>query len=63
MTTILTMNQPCNSPIESVGGATVIKQQWLLLQKQKRYIHPHQAAITDIIDTIKMKQKEGHEIS
>ena len=34
-TTIFTMYRPYNSPIESVGGATVIKQQWLLLQEQK----------------------------
>ena len=56
------MYRPCNSPIESVEGATVIKQQWLLLQEQKGSIHPHQVAITDIIEAIKKKQKEGHEI-
>ena len=56
------MYQLCNSPIESVGGETVIKQQWLLLQEQKRSIHPHQATLTDIIDAIKKKQKEGHGI-
>ena len=32
-TTIFTRYRPCNSPIESVGGSTVIKQQWLLLQE------------------------------
>ena len=61
-TTIFTMYRPCNSSIEPVGGATVIKQQWLLLQEQKRNIHPNQAAITDIIEAIKKKQKEGHAI-
>ena len=41
---------------------TVVKQQWLLLQKQKRYTHPHQAAITDIVKVIKKKHTKGHEI-
>ena len=50
-TSIFNMYRPCDSPIESVGGSTVIKQQWLLLQEQKREIHPHKAAII-----------EGHEV-
>ena len=56
------MYRPCNSPIDTVGGAKVIKQQWLLLQEQRREIHPHKAAIIDIMAEIKKKQKEGHEI-
>ena len=56
------MYRPCDSPIESVGGATVIKQQWLLLQEQKREIHLHKAAIIDIMEAIKKKQKEDHEV-
>lgn len=61
--TIFNMYRPRDSPIDSVGGATVIKQQWLLLQEQKRDIHPHKAVIIDIMDAIKNKQKEGHENS
>ena len=30
--------------------------------RTKRYIHPHQAVIKDIIEAIKKNQKEGHEI-
>ena len=56
------MYRPCNSSIDSVGRATVIKQQWLLLQKQRRDIHSHKAAIIDIMEAIKKKQKEGHEV-
>ena len=33
-----------------------------MLQEQKRHIYPHQAAIIDIIEAIKKKQKEGHKI-
>ena len=33
-----------------------------MLQEQRREIHPHKAAIIDIMAEIKKKQKEGHEI-
>ena len=61
-TTIFNMYRQFDSPIYSVGEATVIKQQWLLLQEQRKDIHPHNAAIIDIIEAIKKKQKEGHEV-
>ena len=61
-TTIFTMYRSCNSPVESIGGVTVIKQQRLFIQEQERKVHPHQVTITDTIDSIKKTQKEGHEI-
>ena len=61
-TTIFNIYRQFDSPIYSVGEATVIKQQWLLLQEQRKDIHPHKAAIIDIIEAIKKKQKEGHEV-
>ena len=61
-TTIITMYRPCNVMIENVGVTTVIKQQWLIMQKSNRYEHPHKAIITDTIKEIKKIQKEGHEI-
>ena len=57
ITTIFNMYRPCDSPIDSVGGETVIKQQWLLLYEQTREIHPHKATIIDIMEAIKKKQK------
>ena len=42
---------------------TVIKQQWLIAQKDDRYDHPRQGAITDIIIAIHTKRAEGHEIT
>ena len=33
-----------------------------MLQEQRREIHPHKASIIDIIEAIKKKQKEGHEV-
>ena len=48
--------------IENSGPITVIKQQWLLLQQKHRTnIHPHDAAITDLIIAIKRKQKDRYE--
>ena len=33
-----------------------------MLQEQRRNIHPHKAAIIDIMEAIKKKQKEGYEV-
>ena len=49
------MYRPFNIPIESIGEVIVIEQQWLLLQEQKINVHPQQAEITGIIDSIKKK--------
>lgn len=59
---MIKMYTPCDSPIDLVGGTTIIKQKWLLLQEQKRDIHPHKTAIIDTMDAINKKQKEGHEV-
>ena len=45
-----------------MGGSIVIKQQWLLLKEKNRHDNPHLAAIREIIEAIRRKQKEGHEI-
>ena len=61
-TTIITMYRPCKVKIENAGITTVVKQQWLIMQKSNRYEHPHKATITDAIKEIKKFQKDGHEI-
>ena len=55
-TIIFNMYRPCNSPIESVGGATVIKQQLLSLQEQNWNVHSHKVTLTDITNAIKKKR-------
>ena len=61
-TTIITIYRPCNVKIENAGITTVIKQQWLIMQKSNRYEHPYKAIITDAIKKIKKFKKERHEI-
>ena len=62
-TSVYNMYRPGDTSIEQTGLSTVIKQQWLILQQQNRLnIHPHDAAITDLILEIKRKQKDNHEI-
>ena len=57
------MYQSGDTSIENSGPITVIKQQWLLLQQKNRpNIHPHDAAINDLIIAVKSKQKHYHEI-
>ena len=48
-TTIITMYRPCNVRIEDVGGSTVAKKQWLIMQNKNRNEHPHKSVIKDII--------------
>ena len=62
-TSVFNMYRPGGTSIENYVPITVIKQQWLLLQQKNRTnIHPHDAAITDLIIAIKRKQKDRHEI-
>ena len=61
-TLIFTICYPCNSNIESVGGSTTIKKQWILLQEQKRDEHLHIVAIKSIIKIIKTFQQDGQKI-
>ena len=57
------MYRPRDTSIENFGSITVIKQQWSLLQQKNRpNIHPHDAAINDLIIAVKSKQKHYHEI-
>ena len=54
------MYHPGKKSIEQRGPLTVIKQQWLLLQQKNRTeVHPHDAAITDLIIAIKRKKKRS----
>ena len=49
-TIIFTVYRPDKKYIESVSHTTVIKQQYLQLQRQSRNnIHPHNASIDDLI--------------
>ena len=61
-TSIFNVYRACNTPIESAGSTTIVKQQWLLMQKTNRQQHPHKATIDDLIIEIKKKQKSKHEI-
>ena len=60
--TIITMYRPRNVKIENAGITTLIKQQWLIMQKSNRYEQSHKKIITDTIKEIKKFQKEGHDI-
>ena len=62
-TSVFNMYRLEDTSIERSGPITIIKQQWLLIQQKNRTnIHPHDAAITDLIISIKRKQKDHHEI-
>ena len=62
-TSVFNMYRPGDTSIENFGPNTVIKQQWLLLQQQNRLnIHPHDAAINDLIIAVKGQQKHHHDI-
>ena len=62
-TSVFNMYRPGDTSIENSGPNTVIKQQWLLLQQQNRInIHPHDAAINDLIIAVKGQQKHHHDI-
>ena len=49
------MYRPCNTNLHNAGESTVVRQQWLIMQKTNRQEHPHEAAITDIIKDINKK--------
>ena len=61
-TSIFSVYRACNISIETAGNTTIVKQQWLLMQRTNRQQHPHKATIDDLIIEIKKKQKKGHEI-
>jgi len=62
-TSVFNMYRPGDTSIANLDPLTVIKQKWLLLQQKNRTtIHPHDAAVTDLIIAIKRKQKDRHEI-
>ena len=44
-----------------MGNSTVIKQQWVLLQKLNRKGHPYDVTINDLIKAIKEKQQNKHD--
>ena len=57
------MYRPGNTNIEKTGLSTVVKQQWLLLQKNDRtYVHLYDTAIVDILLVVKKSQKNNSEI-
>ena len=45
-----------------MGEFTVIKQQWLIIQKDDRHDYPREGAIIDIIKAINKKHTDGHDI-
>ena len=61
-TTIYTVYRPCKGYLEYVGSNVVLKQQWLVIQKHNQQQHPHDTAINDIINDIKSKQNNLHDI-
>ena len=55
------MYRPGDTSIEKTGLTTVIKLQWIIIQQKNRInIHPHDAAINDLIIVVKGKQKYYH---
>ena len=57
------MYRPGNTNIEMTGLCTVVKQQWLLLQKNDRTdVHLYDTAIVDIFLVVKKSQKNNSEI-
>ena len=56
-TSIFNVYRVCNTSIESARSTTIVKQQWLLMQRTNRQQHPHKATIDDLIVEIKKKQK------
>ena len=61
-TSILNVYRVCNTSIETAGSTTIVKQQWLLMQRTNRQEHPYKATIDDLIVEIKKKQQNKHEI-
>ena len=61
-TILFNVYRPCKVLIDSAGCTTVVKQQWLLIQRDNRHQHFHHATIQDLIEEIKVKQRESHNI-
>ena len=61
-TSIFNLYRPCKGKICDVGAFKVIKQKWLIMQKDNIHDHPREAVITDIIKAINNKLAKGHEI-
>ena len=62
-TSVFNMYRSGDISIEKTGPTTVIKQQWIILQQKNRTnIHPHDAAINDLIIEVKIIIKDNHEI-
>ena len=61
-TSIFNDYQVCNSSVYSEGSTTVVKEQWLLMQRANRQHRPHKTTIDDLITEIKRKQRHSHEI-
>ena len=60
-TSVFNIYRPGDINIEKTGPTTVIKQQWLIIQQKNiTNIHPHDAAINDLIIEVKRKQKDNH---
>ena len=62
ITTIFNMYRSCNTNLHNAGESTVVRQQWLIMQKIYRQEHPHDEAITYIIKDINKKREAGNEI-
>ena len=56
------MYRPGNTAIELVGNSTVIKQQWIIQEHLKKKGYSHDVTINDLIQVIKEKQNNSHEI-
>ena len=56
-TSIFNVHMACNTSIETAGNTTIVKQQWLLMQRINRQQHPHKATIDALIVEIKKNKK------
>ena len=61
-TSIFNVYRVYNTSIKNAGSTTIVKQQWLLMQRTNRQQHPHKATIDDLIVETKKKQENKYEI-
>ena len=55
---IFNLYRPYKGKICDAGAFTIMKQQWLIMQKDNTHDHPRKAAIIDIIIAINTKRAE-----
>ena len=61
-TSIYNIYHPCKGRINTVNKFTVVRQQWLIIIKDKRQTHPHVAANKYVIKASNTKCIEDYDI-